>query len=161
MAETQTHGDENCKIIEQTIKRAVRAAYTTGRELGLTEDQIQALGNGIKEICGRYAAEQTRPKINQQGNLHLPEEQIDVLRKLLWRTRDRLRIDLAQCGADHDTRNVAIESCTAAFHAVLDEGKEMPFEDKTPKQQTFARRAKVIDITPRFQEYLRPRFQTN
>lgn len=162
----QTEGNDfltgpESKIIEQTIKRAVRAAYTTGRELGFTEDQIQALGNGIKEICTKYMEEQTRPKITREGNLHWTEDQVDAMRILWRRTRERVKIDLAQYGAGHDVRTVAFESCHTAFYAVLDHGIEIPFEVKTPKQQAATRRAEVIDITPRFREYLTPRFQTN
>lgn len=156
----QNH-DENCKAIEQTIKRAVRAAYATGRGIGLTEEQLRALGAGIKDICEKYVAEQVRPKINQQGNRRWSKEQKDAMRTLWLRTRDRLAIDLAQCGANYDTRTVASESCYAAFSETLNCGKEMPFDDKTESQQAFARMAKVIDITPRFREYLTPRFQMN
>lgn len=145
-AQAQTRGGENCKIIEQTIKRAVRAAYTTGRELGLTEEQIQALGNGIKEICARYMEEQTRPKITREGNLHWTKDQMDAMRALRRSMETRLRVDLARCGAAHNVIDVMRESCSTSFHDLWCYGKEQPHETKTPLQQAYSSKARVIDI---------------
>lgn len=134
------------KSIEQTIKRAVRAAYTTGRELGLTEDQIQALGNGIKEICTKYMEEQTRPKITREGNLHWTKDQLDAMRTLRWSMETRLRVDLARCGAGQKVIDVMRESCSESYLAVRCYGNEQPHENKTPVQQAYSNKARVIDI---------------
>lgn len=134
------------KIIEQTIKRAVRAAYTTGRELGFTEDQIQALGNGIKEICTKYMEEQTRPKITREGNLHWTKDQIDAMRTLRRSMETRLRVDLARCGVDRRILDVMQESCSTSCHDLWCYGNEQPHETKTPLQQAYSRKARVIDI---------------
>ena len=94
------------------------------------------------------------PKRNRRGNIHWTDEQGDAVRATLYHIRERLRVDLAQCGASPEVRVVAFNSVMASFSAIWGEGQRMPFEEKTPRQQNIERRAQVIDITPRFKSYL-------
>lgn len=147
MATAQVRADiEKGKVIENTIKRAVKAACATGRELGFTEEQIRALGDGIKVICDKYAAEQVRPKINRKGNLNWSKEQVDAMRALRRDMETRLRVDLARSGANQKIMDVVRESCIQSFHAATSLGEERPHEAKTPLQQAYSRKSRVIDI---------------
>ena len=147
MAATQVRADvEKGKVIENTIKRAVKAVYATGRELGFTEDQIRAMGDGVKAICEKYATEQVRPKITREGNLHWTEDQMDAMRTLRGSMETRLRVDLVRCGVDRRILDVMQESCSASYFDVRCYGKEQPHENKTPLQQACSRKARVIDI---------------
>lgn len=94
------------------------------------------------------------PKRNRRGNIHWTDEQGDAVRATLYHIRERLRVDLAQCGASPEVRVVAFNSVMASFAAIWDEGQRRPFEEKSPRQQTIEKRAQVIDITPRFKSYL-------
>lgn len=94
------------------------------------------------------------PRCNRRGNVHWTDEQGDAIRATLYHIRERLLIDLGQYGASQEVRRVVFESVMASFDAIWDEGKRMPYGDKTPRQKTIERRAQVIDITPRFQNYL-------
>lgn len=94
------------------------------------------------------------PKRNRRGNIHWTDEQSDAIRATLYHIRERLWIDLGQCGADPEVRRVAFNSVMESFDAIWSEGQRMPYKDKTSRQQTIERRAQVIDITPRFKRYL-------
>ena len=98
------------------------------------------------------------PKRNRRGNIHWTDEQGDAIRAAVYHIRERIRIDLAQCGASPEVRVVAFNSVMESFNAIWSEGQRMPYEDKTPRQQTIEKRAQVIDITPRFKRYLGPSF---
>jgi len=93
-------------------------------------------------------------KRNRRGNIHWTDEQGDAIRATLYHIRERLLIDLGQYGASQEVRRVVFNSVMESFSAIWGEGQRMPYEDKAPRQQTFERKAQVVDITPRFKQYL-------
>ena len=146
--------DYEKRLIEGTCGKSVRAVHATGRKLGLTEEQIKALGESIKESCKKYESEITEVQINKRGNYHWTQGELEVLRKTKFAIRERIQIDLSQAGAGHDLSWIAWYSVQQAWTAIYEAGRYRKPEEKTARQLTHERRAQVIDITPRFQNYL-------
>ena len=146
--------DYEKELIEGTCGKSVRAVYATGRKLGLTEEQIKALGESIKESCKKYESEISEDKINKRGNYHWTRGECEVLRETLYAIRERIQIDLSQAGAGHDLSWIARHSVDRAWNAIWEAGRYRKPEEKTERQLTYERKAQVIDITPRFQNYL-------
>ncbi len=142
------------EIIGSTCRKSVRAVYAAGRELGLTEEQIKALGDSIKESCKKYEAEITEVQINKRGNYHWTQGELEVLRKTVRAISERVRIDMSQAGAGHELSWIALFSVKQSFSTILETGRYRKPEEKTERQLTYERKAQVIDITPRFQNYL-------
>lgn len=146
--------DYEKEIVEETCKKSVRAVNAAGRDLGLTEEQIKALGESIKKSCKKYEAEISEAQINRRGNYHWTRGEREVLRKTIYAIRDRIQIDLSQAGAGHELSCIARCSIQNAWSAIYEAGRYRKPEEKTERQLTYERRAQVIDITPRFQNYL-------
>lgn len=142
------------EIIEGTCRKSVRAVYAAGRELGLSEEQIKVLGESIKESCKKYEAKITEVQINKRGNYHWTQGEMECLRKTLREIRERVRIDMSQAGAGHELSWIALFSVDRAWNAIWEAGRYRKPEEKTERQLAYERRAEVIDITPRFQNYL-------
>lgn len=147
--------DYEKEIIEGTCRKSVRAVYAVGRELGLTEEQIKALGESIKESCKKFESEITEVQINKRGNYHWTRGEREVLRKTMHAIGDRIQIDLSQAGAGHDLRRIAWCSVQQAWTSIYETGRYRRPEEKTSRQLTHERKAQIIDITPHFQNYLR------
>ena len=146
--------DYEKRLIEGACRQSVRAVYATGRELGLTEDQIKTLSESIKESCKKYENEITEVRINKRGNYHWTRGEIRVLSKAKSAIRERVWIDLSQAGAGHELTCIASCSIQNAWTEIYDAGRYRKPEEKTARQLTHERKAQVIDITPRFHKYL-------
>lgn len=146
--------DYEKKLIEGTCGKSVRAVNATGRKLGLTEEQIKALGESVKKACKTYEVEITEVQINKRGNYHWTRGECEVLHKTMYAIRERIQIDLSQAGAGHDLSLIAWHSVDRAWNAIWEAGRYRKPEEKTERQLTYERKAQVIDITPRFQNYL-------
>lgn len=146
--------DYEKRLIEGACRQSVRAVYSAGRELGLTEEQIKALGESVKESCKKFETEVTEVQINKRGNYRWTRGETACLSRALREIRERVRIDMSQAGAGHELSWIALFSVDRAWNAVWEAGRYRKPEEKTPRQLTHERKAQVIDITPRFQNYL-------